>query len=469
MLNIPFKSYTFRLALVYLFLFLASTFVLFGFIFYSTTRSLETQLDETIETDIDGFADRYVQSGINGIIRLISHKARVPADLQDIAVYALADSKAEIIAGTIDYWPLLAIKNTSSPARLIEFDVRDNDGHEHSMRSEILKFPDGEQLLVGRSTASIHTAQSKLIRTFLWAMLITLLLGITGGAVLSRRAVRRIERMNTLCREIMDGQFSSRLQTPATNNDDLDQLAGNINQMLDRIETLMREVIQVSDNIAHDLRTPLSHLRQQLENTLAKTEAGSEVESSAQAAIEDVDHLLDTFNALLRIAKVESGRKRESFAPLDPAEILADVAEMYEPVAEEKSLDLQLTIDSGIPIMRVMGDRNLLFQAVANLLDNAVKHTPAGGTIQLQLTSGPKPSIIVADSGPGIPQDELEAVTRRFYRLDQSRGSPGNGLGLSLVKAIASLHQAELKLRNGNPGLVAEFRFSEQRDPKNND
>jgi signal transduction histidine kinase len=253
----------------------------------------------------------------------------------------------------------------------------------------------------------------------------------------------------------MEGDLSRRVPRDDS-GDDFDQLAANLNLMLERIEGLMASVRQVSDNIAHDLRTPLTRLRTRLE--LARDGDSQRARSTLESAIEDADELLGTFNALLRIARIESGSQRSAFAELDMASLVADVAELYEPVASGKEQHLE--VQSAGKLI-VSGDRNLLFQALANLVDNAIKYTPDGGRITLSARQiEGRVVIMVADTGPGVPAKLRERVFERFYRVDDSRATQGNGLGLSLVRAVANLHGAEILLTDNQPGLKVELRLA---------
>jgi signal transduction histidine kinase len=260
--------------------------------------------------------------------------------------------------------------------------------------------------------------------------------------------MRRIEAINQTSREIMEGDLSRRVPT-AGSGDDFDRLATNLNRMLERIEDLMAAVRQVSDNIAHDLRTPLTRLRTRLE--LARGSNPEQTREEIDRAIEDAQELLTTFNALLRIARIESGSSRGAFADVDIASLVRDIAELYEPVAAEKGQTLSV---QGQRAVTVRGDRDLLFQALANLVDNAIKHTPEGSGIELSAESRDgRAELGVADTGPGIPADLRGKVFRRFFRTDASRSTPGSGLGLSLVRAVADLHEARIDLADNDPGL----------------
>jgi signal transduction histidine kinase len=268
--------------------------------------------------------------------------------------------------------------------------------------------------------------------------------------------MRRIDAINETSRDIMQGDLSRRVPTD-DRGDDFDELANNLNRMLERIEQLMEAVRQVSDNIAHDLRTPLTRLRTRLELARSGTDLQEEPREAIDKAVEDAEELLATFNALLRIARIESGSRRSGFARVELTELVRDLAELYEPLAVEKSQRLAVAVDGTV---NIEGDRDLLFQAAANLVDNAIKYSPQGGRIELsaKLRSG-RPEIAVADTGPGIPTDIREKVFQRFFRCDDSRSTPGSGLGLSLVRAVAELHGARISLEDNEPGLCVRICF----------
>jgi signal transduction histidine kinase len=276
-------------------------------------------------------------------------------------------------------------------------------------------------------------------------------LGVGGGLVVSAGVLRRVDAINRICLKIMEGDLSQRLPGRGT-DDEFDRLAGIVNAMLDRIEALLEGLRQVSTDIAHDLRTPLGRLRQQLEGALLRSGTAAEYERSTERAIIEADRLLGIFNSLLRIAQVEAGNRRRGFAEVDLGALVGTVADVFQASAEEQGRALRCRVEPGISIT---GDADLLSQLVANLIENALHHTPAGAGIDIGLSRrrDGRVELVVADRGPGIPAEERERVFRRFYRLEQSRHTPGNGLGLSLVAATAQLHRGEVLLDDNHPGL----------------
>jgi signal transduction histidine kinase len=286
------------------------------------------------------------------------------------------------------------------------------------------------------------------INAVIWGIAITGALALTGGVAMSRSTTRRIESINQTSREISEGALDRRIPTRGT-DDEFDQLALQLNEMLDRNQSLMEGLRHVSDNIAHDLRTPLTRLRQTLEGMEESCLSDTEHKDQVDRAIREADGLLSIFNALLRISQIEAGGRRENFGKVDLTALLTDVAELYEPVAEEKNLKLALYCDTAAEID---GDRDLLFQAIANLADNAIKYSPPDSTITLRAVDR---TVSVSDTGPGIPDHAREEVFRRFHRLEVARSTPGSGLGLSLVEAVAHLHDGSVRVEDNHPGLTA--------------
>ena len=447
-----FASSTFRLALVYMLLFASSVLILMGFIYWSTVGFMSTQNDATIEAEITGLAEQYLERRLNGLIELISE--RVKRDPDSSTVYLLTSPQLKPLAGNLSAWP--DTKVDADGWLNFEFSDPRANGRIFHARARTFVLQGNLRLLVGRDTRALKTTQQLIVRALLWGLAITFGLALVGGMAMSRGMLKRIETMNQASREIMAGDMSRRIALQG-NGDEIDQLASNLNAMLEEIERLMEGVRQVSDNIAHDLRTPLTRLRNRLEQLDSELQEDGEFHSGVTHCITDADQLLATFAALLRIARIESGQHRKGFANLDLSVLVADAAELYEVVAEERSLTFNL---KNAEAFTVFGDRDLLFQAVVNLLDNAVKYTPEGGSISIALdNNGDKVAIVVSDSGPGIPEAQRDQVGQRFYRLEQSRSTPGNGLGLSLVKAVVQLHQGQLLLEDSAPGLRATIRL----------
>ncbi len=442
------RSSTFRLALLYMILFAGSVLMLLGFIYWSTVSFMASQVDTTIETEIVGLAEQYRARGLNGLVRTIND--RVERNPGGSSLYLLASPNLRPLAGNLNGWP----KRHPDSEGWLDFDVDDpaRGLKDVKARARVFTLQGNFNLLVGRDVRELQVTQTLIEQALLWGLAITVALALLGGFMMSRTMLRRLEEINDTSREIMAGDLSRRVPTRGT-SDDFDELAGNLNAMLDEIERLMDGIRHVSDNIAHDLRTPLTRLRHRLESLTDQSLPDDERRANIEQSIADADQLLVTFSALLRIARLEAGGYRVKRTELDLGRLVRDAAELYGALIEDRRLDLRVHTD-GRPC--IQGDRDLLFQAVTNLLDNALKYTPPGGAIELSASeAGGQVFLRVADSGPGIPAEEREAVLKRFHRLEDARNTPGSGLGLSLVAAVARMHQATLELSNNAPGLKA--------------
>lgn len=449
-----FHSYTFRLALLYALIFSSSTLILFYFFYLFTASYMTQQMDNTIEAEIQGLAERYDRDGLEGLTRLIAERVNRSQGTGN-SLYLLTTYTLEPLVGNLDRWPLEASIDNE---KWLEFslEVNEQTDETHLARARIFRLPGRYGLLVGRDIHQLTQAKLRIVQALTWGLAIMVLLAFVGGLVLSRRTVRNIERINQTARSIMSGNLSRRVEI-TNRNDDFDQLAANLNQMLDRIQTLMEDIRRVSDNIAHDLRTPLTRLRQHMEEARRQVDSESISAISLESSIREADSLLTTFNALLRIARIEAGQVTTDFAVLDYRTLVEDVVEFYEPLAEEKNQFL--TVDAGNTI-KTMGDRDLLFQALANVIENAIKYTQENGHISVVLSQLDNDAVItIADNGPGIPAEERERVFRRFYRLDRSRSTAGNGLGLSMVAAVVTMHQGQIRLMDNDPGLKTVMQF----------
>ncbi len=448
-----FHSYTLRLALLYAFIFSVSTLFLFYFFYLFTVSYMTEQMDNTIEAEIQGLAERYDQEGLQGLTVLITERINRQQATGN-SIYLLSTFTLQPLVGNLDRWP----KNASVENDWIEFRLEvDRQADEtHLARAKVFRLPGNYGLLVGRDIHQLVEAKQRIVQALTWGLAIMVLLALIGGLLLSRRTVRKIERINQTAQVIMSGDLTRRVPDTGR-NDDFDQLAANLNRMLDRIQMLMEDIKRVSDNIAHDLRTPLTRLRQHLEEARLSQDLSPGVEANLEQSIKEADSLLTTFNALLRIARIESGQIRAGFTEIDFHKLLADIIEFYEPLSDEKQQILKTRLDSGA---FSVGDRDLLFQAIANVIENSIKYTPDHGVISVTLSGREnRLSIVIADNGPGIPEAERGNVFRRFYRLDQSRGSSGNGLGLSMVQAVVGLHGGTIILEDNMPGLRTVIRL----------
>ncbi|MDR3514418.1 MAG: HAMP domain-containing sensor histidine kinase [Azospirillaceae bacterium] len=470
------RTTTLRLALLYLGLFLTSVAVILAVLYWSTQTFLSHQTRTTVEAEINGLEEQYRQRGLPGLVDVVASRSSVR---HTSTIYLLTGPDYLPLAGNLSAWPT----NAPAPGGWIDFDIndnRDNDRHPHHANATVFTLAGNFHLLVGRDLRELEQFQQRMIEAMAVSLVLTIGLGGLGGVLISRRMMQRIEVINRTTQRIRTGLLQERVPMSGS-GDELDQLAGNLNTMLDQIEALMAGMRHVTESIAHDLRTPLTRLRSRLEITLLAEHDLTSYRQTLQDTIGEADRLLATFAALLSIAEAESGRLHNRFEPVALAGLAQDVVELYEPLAEEKGLSITLTT-SGEP--QVMGIGQLLSQALTNLLDNAIKYTPAGGHIDVEVVgpaiaagenghhgpftghnggdhAGGMARLIVADSGPGIPEAWRDRVLQRFVRLEWSRSSPGNGLGLSLVDAVARLHGARLLLEDNNPGLRIALVFNE--------
>ncbi|MBI5163897.1 MAG: HAMP domain-containing histidine kinase [Magnetospirillum sp.] len=446
-----FRATSFRLALSYLGIFTVSAMALLALVSWSTSMFIEWQVQETVEAEASGLSEQFRERGLVGLTELVGERSR--QDIERRTVYLLADGEGRRIAGNLFGWPSAA-ENPGWARFVIE---RMGEGR---LVTEVLgrtyELAGGARLLVGRSLADARRVKSAINRALGWGLALTVLLGIVGGYVTSRHMVQRVESMSRTATRIVGGDMGSRMRISEA-HDEFDSLADSFNEMMDEIQRLVEGIRTVTDNIAHDLRTPLNRLRSRIDLTLLGAGDTESYRRALEETLADADNLLATFNAILTIASVESGQRLHHFEPCPLDRLLGDVAELYEPLAEEKGIALSWQAEPGLSIE---GDRHLLFQALANLTDNAVKYTPAAGTVALTLATGAEGiELAVADSGPGIPAEARGKVLERFVRLDSTRSTPGNGLGLSLVQAVARLHGAGLRLEDNAPGLRVRMVF----------
>lgn len=444
------------MALVYMVLFGLSVFLLLGFVYWTTAGISTAQTDETIAAEITGLSEQYRANGLLGIIEIVRERAKN----QRQSLYLLINPLRQSLAGNLNAWPDVETRDGG----WLEFSYRRPVGgmiKTHRARARHLVLDRGFQLLVGRDIQERIRIGNVLQKSLTWAVALTIGLGLIGGLLMSRNLLRRVEVINSTSREIMAGDLQRRV--PVTGSDDeLDRLAENLNDMLEQIERLVIGIRQVTDNIAHDLRSPLNRLRSRLEVTLMGNKNAEDYKESLHQTIGEVEGILETFNALLSISKAEAWRQ-ENIEEVNLSELVADMVELYEPVAEEKSIFLNQVVDKNLYIR---ANQQLLSQAFANLLDNAVKYTPVAGNINILVRyKDSVPEIIIADSGPGIPEEDRERVLERFVRLETSRNSPGNGLGLSLVRAVAQRHRAQLALDDNLPGLRVSMSFPDLTTP----
>jgi signal transduction histidine kinase len=443
---------SFRLSALYAVLFGASVLVLIGVIYWFAIDALHQQMIAAVDGEVAALVEADHTGGASRVAEAI--RRRVASGGRFTAFYLLQDAGGEKLAGNIlAMKPVMGWVELPVPAQG-EYEEDATGGHQLLARGASLS--DGGFLLVGADTYRLTELREAILGAFGWGLTVTILLAIIGGAALSAGFLRRIDAINRTARAIIDGRLGDRVPARGT-HDELDQLAQNFNEMLDRIQGLMDSLRQVSNDIAHDLRSPLSRLRQRLEAARAKARSAEYYEVAVDQAIAETDSILATFTALLRIAQIEAGTRKAAFAALDLSEIFQGVADAYSAVAEDRGQRLVATIAPGL---KIRGDRELLVQMLANLVENAIRHTPAGTTIGLDLERAADGVLgRVSDNGPGIPADARAKVFQRFYRLEASRTTPGSGLGLALVAAVAELHRIRIDLADNGPGLRASLTF----------
>lgn len=444
----PFKSSAFRITLVYVLFFSLSVFTILGFIYWSTIVYKTRLTDEDINAEITSLSSVYANRGYPGLLTVLSERIELQRP-GDSTLYLLTDDQFRPLVGNINRWPSIAYNSEG----WLDFklgDTKDDKGGEFSARARTFEVENRFNLLVGQGMKDLTNLKVLVTRALFWGLMLTVALGLIAGYMLRQTLRSRLGAINQTSRKIMMGDLRKRIATRGT-GDEFDELATNLNSMLDQIEHGMEGVRRVSDNIAHDLKTPLARLKNRVEELRRGVAGNHDQEIAVEKIISEADGLLATFNALLRIARIEYREQREDFKSVDVNSILYDLQELYEPLTEEKhqSFDVQITKP-----MLVLADRDMLFQAFANLLDNAIKYTPEKGAVMIRsFKENRKWYIEISDNGPGIPEEEHEKVVQRFYRLDQSRTTPGSGLGLALVFAVLKLHQFELSFADNQPGL----------------
>jgi signal transduction histidine kinase len=448
---------SFRLVAWYAVVFGASVAVLLLSVYWITLAAIEQQLKDSVEREsrllIEVRATRGDESLLRGVNRRVS-------DLRSPRRFLLLqDASGKVLAGNLPAMaPVVGWTTLEVPAPPADQPLRADEVPPGSAVIALgHRLPSGEYLLVGENVYRAEKAEEAIALAFGWGILTTVLLALGGGALIAVGFLKRIEEINRTSRSIMDGNLSNRVPMRGS-GDEMDQLAVNLNAMLDRIQALMESLKRVSDDIAHDLRTPLSRLRQRLEVARGQIATPEGYGAVMDQSIAEVDAILETFQALLRIAQIEAGTRRAAFSEVDLGGIVSAVAETFAPVAEDSGHRLRASVERSAA---VQGDRSLLTQMTANLLENSIRHCPPGAVIAMTLTrEAGQPVLCVTDTGRGIPEAERDKVFRRFYRLETSRTTPGNGLGLALVKAVADLHDAAIELGDNRPGLRVTVRFS---------
>jgi signal transduction histidine kinase len=459
------RTTAFQLTLVYLLIFILFAASLLGYFALNTRRLITEQITTTVNTEISGLSEQYAQGGIRRLVIVVDLRSRRPGSSLYLVTTptgeGLAGNVGSLEPGVLDHpgWLETSYRRLDAP-----------EGSDHRALVQVVQLAGGFHLLVGRDLEERERLFGIIQSAGQWSIALVIVLGLIGGFFVSRRVLKRIDAMTGTAQTIMRGDLTGRLPIAGT-GDELDRLAENVNAMLERIEALMRGLKEVSDNIAHDLKTPLTRLRNRCEEALRNPSGESGYRAALESTIAESDDLIRTFDALLMIARAESGQARDNMTEFDAAQIARDVGELYEPLAEEKGLELKVEAPTAAP---VRGNRELVSQALANLIDNAIKYAAPNGKADAAANGaanngsangapaeivvaagneGERIALSVADHGPGIPEADRGRVVERFVRLEQCRSAPGSGLGLSLASAVARLHGGELKLEDNRPGL----------------
>jgi signal transduction histidine kinase len=456
------RTTAFRLTLVYLFLFALFAASLLGYFAWNTRRLITEQITTTVNGETSEISEIFGRRGLRGLVLTIENRALRPG----ANLYLVTTPAGQAIAGNVGSLApgVMATSGWSETAyrRLDEQDTAD-----HHALVRVTELPSGFRLLIGRDLEERRRLFGIVAKAAQWSVLIVVVLGLGGGIFVARRVLRRIDAMTGTTQRIMAGDLSGRLPV-GRSGDELDRLAENLNAMLERIEALMTGLKEVSDNIAHDLKTPLTRLRNRAEEALARSASESEYRSALERTIEESDGLIRTFNALLMIARAESGQARGNMDDFDAAEVANGIHELYEPLAEDSGVTLRVKTEPA----PLHGNRELISQALANLVENAIKYGKPLSTAQSLSAGaiadaarkeiliearrdGDQVLLSVTDHGPGIPVGDRKHAVERFVRLEASRTQPGSGLGLSLASAVATLHGGDLRLEDADPGLIA--------------
>ena len=443
-----FRTTAFKLSLAYLVIFAVGAGVVLGGIDWDVNQLLDAQIGQTIEAEINGLTEQYDTGGIRQLVSTVERRTEQPGS----SLYLVTSFTGEPLAGNVAALPPGVIDHPG----LIEitYERRNEARASHLALAQVFLLPSGFRLLVGRDLEERENLRNVMIHALFTSLFWVMLVGLVGGLVMSFRILRRIDAMNASAKSIMTGDLARRLPLAGT-GDELDRLAENLNAMIGRIAGLMVGMREVSDNIAHDLRTPLTRLRNGAEEALRSDGDAERQRGALEKVIGEADGLIAVFNALLMIARAEAGAGRDALVAGDVGAVVADVVELYEPSAEEEGASVRSEIEPGSIVML---NRELLGQALANLIDNALKYglprdgAPAEVAVSVRRT-GDTVAVAVADRGAGIPAADRGRVLDRFVRLEDSRSRPGSGLGLSLATAIARLHGGDLTLADNDPGL----------------
>ncbi len=448
------RTTAFKLSLAYLLVFTLFAFFLLGYLAFNARRMIDDQARDAIRLELRQATEQFASGGPRRLAVHVARRSRQPGG----GLYLLLDPAGNAVAGNLTE---VEIRRPLGPGEFrVTYHLADASDEEHRLALiNAVELPGGFRLIVGRDLGERGGLRNVFLNAAGGSVILVVVLGVVGGIFVTRRVLGRIDAMTDTTRSIMDGNLHGRL-TVTGSNDEFDRLAVNLNAMLDRIEELMTGLREVSDNIAHDLKTPLTRLRNDAEQALRTAESPEEFRRSLDDIIAEADDLIRVFNALLLIARAEAKGEMPASKPFDLAAVARDVTELYEPSAEEAGLAVETAIEG---TLTVRGSRELIGQAVANLVDNAIKYGARGNgdgaprgpvTISARRLDG-RVEVVVADRGPGVPEADRSRVLERFVRLETARTRPGFGLGLSLVAAVARMHGGEFRLEDNGPGLRA--------------
>jgi signal transduction histidine kinase len=446
------RSTTFKLALFAIALFGAIVLGLLGYVYASTLAYVRGEFDRAIMVNERVMERSFQREGRAGVITEIEQHLSHEPFAGDI--YLLTDASFGVLAGNLNSWPAAY---RTIPAKGTRPEEWSDGSNKSTVRASMYTLPNGDHLLLGKKLDAIDAFRTKIWSGFVATIILILLLTALATVSVTRRTIGRIESINAASRAIIQSDLKKRIPVRGT-SDEWDQVAGNLNHMLDRIDRLMGELRQATDNVAHDLRTPLTRIRGRLERAYNQASDSDCHRDLIGDTIVELDAVLRVFASLTRISQIEANVQRSTFCMVNLFEVASKAVELYEAAADE--MGARLNLIGGEPTC-VMGDRDLLFDAISNLLDNAIKYGPKDGEVVIEITNGSgRPAISVADNGPGIPAEEYSNVLKRFYRLEQSRHAAGNGLGLSLVAAVAHIHEARIEMHDNSPGLKVQLTFS---------
>jgi signal transduction histidine kinase len=453
-----FRTSAFRLALIYATLFSTLSAATLGFIYWSTRDQIESQVDARLRLETDYLINLYKSGALPELLEAIQRRNQIDTYGR---FYFLANNEADETSNDED--APMRVKSTRSHTTRSMGDVADlppgSSRAFNPVRVAETHLPNGLKLTIGHEISDEKELLDHTFSLVVGATLLTLFFSLIGGVWIGSSVLRRIDSVNRTATEIMSGDLSQRLSVTAR-DDEFDEISTKLNQMLNRIEDLMKSMQQVTNNVAHDLRSPLTRLKGRLEVTLLEERDPENYRAVMDEAIGDADSLIQTFNAMLSIARLEAGIDSTEWSHANVGELAEELTDLYQAVAEEDDITVTANIKSHPTFFC---NRHLIGQAITNLLDNAIKYTPAPGEVCVSIEGDDNAfTVSVSDNGPGIPASEHDRVFERFVRLENERNSPGNGLGLSLVKAVAQIHKAEIELAENNPGLIVRLHFKKQ-------